>query len=324
VTWIGARGRFTAQMFLTAIVIGGAASLLRRQAQSISLSQIAAAVDALPRWRLAASAVLTTISFCALAAYDAIAVRLVAPGRVPMLAAAFAGAVSNAISNTLGFHAVTGSIVRYRIYRVWGLDAADFARVVSLSWLPLALGFLVTLAIAILLGAAREPWSEAGPSIALDLLLCGVAAGSLALLARNTRTIQIARFSLKIPDTRVLLFEMAIGAVETAATVGALYLLIPPLLAPSFSMLAMAFISAVLLGIISHAPGGLGVFEATMISILPVSRPELLAALILFRLIYNIVPFVFAVASSAVFETLNRYASVRRRVTPDEPLLAKE
>jgi uncharacterized membrane protein YbhN (UPF0104 family) len=50
--------------------------------------------------------------------------------------------------------------------------------------------------------------------------------------------------------------------------------------------------------VVSHAPGGLGVFEAGMTAILAGrGRPDLLAALLLYRLLYNLLPFALAVSA---------------------------
>jgi len=85
---------------------------------------------------------------------------------------------------------------------------------------------------------------------------------------------------------------MALGAVESGTAIGALYVLLPPDLAPPFDVFAVGCIAAVILGVVSHAPGGLGVFEASMTAILAGrGRPDLLAALLLFRLLYNLLPF---------------------------------
>jgi len=91
------------------------------------------------------------------------------------------------------------------------------------------------------------------------------------------------------------LMLMGLGAVASGTALGALYVLLPSDLAPPFDVFAVGCIAAVILGVVSHAPGGLGVFEASMIAILSArGRSDLMAALLLFRLSYNLLPFSLA------------------------------
>ena len=72
------------------------------------------------------------------------------------------------------------------------------------------------------------------------------------------------------------------------------------------------YFGAVALGILSHSPGGLGVFEVTIISGSGVSgRSDVLAALLLYRVIYTIVPFIAAVLGLSLMAGMAR----RRELT---------
>jgi phosphatidylglycerol lysyltransferase len=294
-----------------ALAFAAAAALtawsLAHQFAGVALADVRAAIGAQPGSRLAAALALTALSFLALASYDWLAARIVAPSGVPAAAALLAGATANAVSNTLGFHAVTGSLVRARIYLRCGLDGAETARIVSLSWLALGLGFVTMLAGAELLqGLAGRRTPEAlaiGACLGVLLLLL------LAWLGHAPRRIRLLRFQLPLPPARLAAAQMAIGAVESAAAIGALYVLLPPDLAPSFSWFAVGCIAAVALGLVAHAPGGIGVFEASVTALLAgAGRADLLAALLLYRAIYNLLPFALSVATLAWL--------ARRRSTP--------
>ena len=64
-----------------------------------------------------------------------------------------------------------------------------------------------------------------------------------------------------------------------------------------FVTLAVIFVSATLLGFASHSPGGLGVFDAAMlIALWQFDKEDLLAGLLLFRLLYYIIPFALSLA----------------------------
>jgi uncharacterized membrane protein YbhN (UPF0104 family) len=62
----------------------------------------------------------------------------------------------------------------------------------------------------------------------------------------------------------------------------------PPI---GFITMMVPFLTATLLGTVSHAAGGLGVIEVTMLLGLPqFQREELLAALLTFRALYVVLP----------------------------------
>ena len=101
---------------------------------------------------------------------------------------------------------------------------------------------------------------------------------------------------MPMPTVSMALMLMLLGAVESGTALGAIYVLLPTDLAPPFDVFAVGCIAAVILGVVSHAPGGVGVFEASMIAILAArGRSDLMAALLLLRLSYNLLPFSLAV-----------------------------
>jgi len=262
--------------------------------RDLSLAELQAAVLRQSPLRLAACLALTAASFACLALYDLVSVHVAAPGRVRSGLALLSGATSAAIANTLGFHAVSGSAVRAHLYLPAGLTGTEVARVVSMSWLSLVAGNMTMLAGAELWQAATG--ADPAWHAALGAGLEGLLLLWLAWLARGPGEIAFGRFRLPMPPASLALMLMALGAVESGTAIGALYVLLPADLAPPFDVFAVGCIAAVILGVVSHAPGGLGVFEASMTAILAGrGRPDLLAALLLFRLLYNLLPFGLAV-----------------------------
>jgi len=269
---------------------------LDRQFAEVSWRSVQSAFATQSATHIVAALALTALSFLTLAVYDLIGARVVAGRRVPASTALLAGASAHAVSNTLGFHAVTGSAVRARLYRSAGLSGADVARIVSLSWLSLGLGFLAMVCVAewmqAALGGNRVASLRWGLGLAMLLLLF------IVWLRGGRREVRLFRFRLPLPSAGTASLLMATGAVESAAAIGALYVLLPTDLAPSFSLFAIGCIGAVALGLVAHAPGGIGVFEAGVTALLSgAGRADLLAALLLYRVVYNLVPFTLAVAA---------------------------
>ncbi len=277
--------------------------------RDLSVAELEAAVLRQPARHIAACLMLTAASFTCLALYDLVGVHVAAPGRVRTRLALLAGACSAAIANTLGFHAVSGSAVRAHLYLPAGLSGGEVARVVSMSWLSLVAGNLTMLAGAELLEAATgaDPAWHAALGVALEGLLLAW----LWWLSRGPRELVLGRLRLPMPGAALALSLMLLGAVESGTAIGALYVLLPVDLAPPFDVFAVGCIAAVVLGVVAHTPGGLGVFEASMTAILSGrGRPDLLAALLLYRLLYNLLPFTLAAAALGLRSGWKTFASL--------------
>lgn len=287
-----------------ALLLTGAIWFLFRAFGDISLSEVEAAAAAQPVHAIMASVLLTAVSFAALASYDVFAAQVIAPGRVKPGIAALAGATSNAISSTLGFHALTSTAVRVHLYRTVGLGLADIARIMALATGALALGFTSVLAFAFLIAPGVEmPVLKRAIGIAL---LAGLAA-FIAWLSRKPRRFAVGRVTAELPSARLGFIQMVVGAAEMGASIAALYVLLPADIVPSFGVFTASVITSVLLGISSQTPGGIGVFEAAMTALLGgEGRADILAALLLYRLIYNILPFVASLAAIVLFELSRR------------------
>lgn len=267
--------------------------------RDLSRAELEAAFLRQPIGRVVACLALTAASFACLALYDLVGVHVAARGKVRARVALLAGATSAAIANTLGFHAVSGSAVRAHLYLPEGLTGGQVGRIVSMSWLSLVAGNMTMLAGAELFQAATgsDPAWHATLGVALEGLLLAW----LWWLSRGPREIAVGRFRVPMPPASLALMLMLLGALESGTALGALYVLLPGDLAPPFDVFAVGCIAAVILGVVSHAPGGLGVFEVSMTAILAGrGRPDLLAALLLYRLLYNLLPFALAVLALGV------------------------
>lgn len=269
---------------------------LHSQFGETSLASVREAARAQPASHLLVALGLTGLSFLCLALYDVVGARIVAAQRVPFGTALLAGATGNAVSNTLGFHAVTGSVVRAVVYRRVGLTTSEVARIVSLAWLALGLGFVTMVAAAEWVRAtagAHSWWFGASLSAGLALFVLWLAGGP--------RRLSLFGFTQPLPSARLAMLQMGIGAIESASAIGALYVLLPADLAPPFSVFAVGCIAAIALGVVAHTPGGLGVFEASVTALLGgAGRADLLAALLIYRAIYNLLPFALSVVALAM------------------------
>ncbi|MEO8986280.1 MAG: UPF0104 family protein [Rhodanobacter sp.] len=253
--------------------------------------------------RIGASVRGAVISLAMLAMFDVLAARVAVGARVSARLAGFAGAVTQAISNTLGFHALTGSALRYRIYATAGLRAGDVARIVGVAGLGVGLGFAVVITGAL----CWEPLMARGYGRLPGLMLLVALAALLVWLGQHPRTLRLWRWRLAFPGAGVAALQMLLGAVEMLAAIGALYVLLPSEVAPPFIDFVPVYVGAVLAGIVSHAPGGLGVFEMILLAAFPAkAHAPLLAAMLCYRVTYNMLPFALASLALALFEWRRR------------------
>ncbi len=255
-------------------------------------------------------------SYLALTGYDALALRHLG-AKVPYPLTALASFTSYAISFTLGFPLVTGGAVRFWIYGPAGLSAGKIASLTVVAGVTFWLGMGLVLASGFLFdaGAIGEinqlaVWANR----AIGLALIAVLAAYLIWVARMRRQGRGVLLHFRLPGPMLTLGQTALGVVDVCAAAGALYALLPTGHGIGFFAFAALYSFAAMLGIASHSPGGLGVFEATMIKGVGGSADRLLAALLLFRVIYYIVPFVAALALLGAHEAVRRWRSLSEAI----------
>ncbi len=286
---------------------------LSRLLDDTPLDMIGPAIAAIPVSTFLAAVAFTIVSFMAMAAYDVIAVEHTAPGRVPLSVAALVGAGGYAISNALGFPFLTGGAVRYRVYRRFGFEPVDVARVVGISWFALWFALAVMVGVALVADPADVPWLQEFP-LMLDV---GIGAAILVLvsvlvlwLATGERGVRIKHWHLPLPNGGAAVAQILAGIVDVVAAAAVLYVLLPEGTVSSFTVFAIVYAMATVAGVVSNAPAGLGAFEATIVAALGLGgRPDALAALVVYRLIYTLMPLIVTMVGLAASEiALQRHA----------------
>jgi phosphatidylglycerol lysyltransferase len=286
------------------LMTGIALFVLHRMSTDINLADVKSDARAYPVHVLLLSFGAMCISYLALSLYDVIIIRGVTdvtlPAGVPMMT----GVSSLAISNMLGFSWLTGGAIRYRIYAAFGVDIGAVARLIATSWAAFFVGLTVLMGGLMTLhpkGLSDViPFSPRLETTLGVAIVCATAA-YFVWTAKTRRSIGFGQFKMDLPLARDGLKMTAISIVDLAATALTLYVLMPPDLAQNFVFFFVIFVAAIGLGILSHSPGGLGVFDATIIAGLGATgRSDALAALVLYRVIYTILPFMMAVIGLAI------------------------
>ena len=277
-----------------------------RMTAGVSLADIKLAISLMSWSAIALAMLATAVSYIALASYDVVACRIVAPGKVPWRDAAFSGMAGYAFSNFLGFHLLTGSAVRFRIYARSGLDAGEIGQIVLLTWLGLWLAFAAVVGLALVFDPGGIPLTDTIHPVADRALGLAVVAGLAGLFhfaGSGGHEIKIFGWYVPLPKRNWLMLQLVIGVIDIAASAAALYVLLPGDARPSLALFVATYVTAIIVGAASHVPGGVGVFEAVLIAGLGLEgRADVLASLLACRLIYYFLPFLIATAFLAAFE----------------------
>jgi len=286
------RGFVTALVALLVTVF--AFYLLHRFTANMSFSQVVADIRATPAGHVFYAICATAVSFAAIAGYEMLAVRTAAPGRVSYLTAAWTGVAGFAISDVTGFHVLAGGALRYRIYSQKGLDFALISQIVFLSWMSLWLGmaFLIGSALAIYpTGLLLPQWLPTEAVRTVGILVLLMLAVYFIWGAGGTRSFQARGITVRLPGAGTSAGQLLCGVVDIGFSALTLYILMPADAVGSLNAFFLVYISAIILGALSHSPGGIGVFEATFLAGLgAIGRSDVLGALVLYRVIYYLLP----------------------------------
>jgi hypothetical protein len=300
---------------LLGIAIAAAAIFaLTHALKHIDTNEVLAVVQRTDAHTIALALGLVALSYASLTLYDLFALRTIGRGDVPYRIAALASFTSYPIAHGIGAVALISPVIRYRIYSCSGLGTLDVANICFLTGLTFWLGNLTAFGLSVLLhpdaiAAIDHLPSELNSWLAIALLL-GVI-GFVVWSWRSPRNIGSHRWPVRLPEGPMVLVQIAIGVFDLTAASLAMYVLIPPEAHVGLFPVVAVFIVATLLGFASHAPAGIGVFDATILLGLGGDDKEpLIAALLMFRLFYHLLPFVLALA---LFGTLEGCRGLRAR-----------
>ncbi|HEY4808197.1 MAG TPA: lysylphosphatidylglycerol synthase domain-containing protein [Roseiarcus sp.] len=299
------------------IIIAVSLTIFVRTIVRIDPNKFKAAIAATSGDQFMLSFAFTALSYLALTGYDGLALRHLHV-KVPYRLAALASFTSYAFSFTLGFPLVTGGAVRYWIYGPAGLSAGKVAALTVVAGITFWLGMGLVVGAGFL--SASDPIADIDHfhPLANRLIGAGVIGALLVYLAWISRmrwrhAAVVGDF--KLPGPMLTLGQMALGVIDICSASAALYVLLPQDIRFSFPVFATLYSFAAMLGIASHAPGGLGVFEATILQGVGGSQDAVLASLLLFRGVYYAVPFIAAMAMLGGVEAVRRWRSLREAMS---------
>lgn len=276
--------------------------------RTISWADIVTAMSQIPNTHLVLAFLVVAFGYIVLTLYDTIA--LMQLGRDKLIRypkAALISFTAYAISHTIGMNLLTAGGIRYRHYNRYGLSNNEIANIVWLVSMAFTFGVSTLIGISLmthpeitlrLLGALDRSLGIFDNALyirGVGAVLLAVIVGTIVYAGRTGKQARIGSWRFVLPPARVILQQIFLAFLDLSTVALVLYLLLPTEVSVSYWVTFSALIQSLALGILSHVPGGLGVFEVTMISALPqVDKTQMLAVLLVFRLLYYIVPFLVA------------------------------
>ncbi len=280
--------------------------LLYGELRGISLGDVGEGLVAIPAHRWMLSALCALAAYAALAGYDHIALLHVGK-RVSWLFVTLCSFTTYALSHNIGGSVFSGAVIRYRAYGTRGLTGHDVGILVAVCWITFVLSTLLVSGIVLLLephlldrfsGMGYASLS-AGAGLAMLVIVAAYVFGSWLHL----RPLAVGGFQLHYPRLPIVARQLLIGPIELLAAAGIIFFALPDAANPGYLVVLGVFLVSFSIAQISHAPGGLGVFEVVFLAGLSDMNPiGVLAALLVFRLLYLIVPLVLALAVVLLFE----------------------
>jgi phosphatidylglycerol lysyltransferase len=302
------RYRQFALSLLSFVLLVVAGAVIYQVLQEMSYQRLVEEFSKLSTPQLLLAAIFTAGSYVVLSGYDWSALRYLGYN-LPYRIIALASICGTAIANTVGLNLVSGAAVRYRVYAAAGLNATVVGQITAFG--VTAFGLCVTVIAAAGWAVYPELFAEYFhlPPVTLrgfGILLLAVFSLLGIAITLKRGPVRIGSWRFQVPSTPILVAQMVFSIVDMVLAGGCLNILLPSSPVPFLSFLSI-YVVAVAAGMISHVPGGFGVFESIILLTLRHSIPpeSIAAGLLVYRAIYHLVPLVLAtlvLAAHTAFE----------------------
>jgi uncharacterized membrane protein YbhN (UPF0104 family) len=304
----------------------GAIYVVQREFRHLRLNEIGDALRAIPVPSLIFSFTWTIMSYFILTFYDRLG-TIYAGHKVSYGRVAFASFCAYSLSHNLGFAAISGAAVRYRLYAHWGLTPLQIGKTVAFCSLTFGLGGMVLGGAILFLEPRAIPFF--GPHLprmalyAVGALLWVIVLGYVTL-AKVFGRMQVLGHDIELPGWRMAIIQVLLATVDVAVTATIFYALLPH--APGLTWLIFLgiYVASYTAGLAANLPGGIGVFDTAMLFGLEpyMSAPHIVGAILVFRLYYYVIPLFLAGSLFAGNEFLLRGNGLLRHVARLPPVQA--
>jgi uncharacterized membrane protein YbhN (UPF0104 family) len=293
--------------------------LLLRELAGLSLANVGDSFAAIPALHWLSCAACTLFAYIALAGYDRVALMQLGK-KIDWLFISVCSFTTYALAHNIGASVVSGGVIRYRAYSTKGLAPAEIGFLIAFCSLTFALGVLTLMGIVLVFdpdivhrfGDLLPITAGRTTGFVLLVLVLVYAFGSVFGL----KPLKLGHFQLVYPSPPVTLSQLSVAMLELIGAAGIIYFALPEAGNPGFLVVLGIFLASFSAALISHVPGGIGVLELVFVMGLPdMADADVIAALLIFRLFYLVIPLAIALVVVPLFER-SRFAEDARG---DEP-----
>lgn len=291
--------------------------LLYHEIRDISLDDLADSLLAIApgQWLLAALA--TTGAYAALACYDRIALKHLGK-KISFWFITLCSFTTYALAHNIGASVFSGALVRYRAYRTKGLSPQEIGLLIVFCSFTFTLGAIFAGGVVLVI----QPELIHRVADVTPLVSVLIGSGMLTFVALYVlgswlqfRPREFGKLKIEYPRLSVVRDQLLAGPLELLCAAAIIYFALPAETNPGYLVVLGVFLASFSLALLSHAPGGLGVLEVTFIAALPeIATTDVLAALIVFRGFYLLLPFALSLLVVLGFEY--RQWVARREASP--------
>lgn len=295
---------------LVACIFAGAIYLLYHKLKAYSIAQIRESLDQISHWRILASIGLMIVNYIILVGYDWLALIAIQKP-LPLQRTALVSFIGQAVSYNFGA-LLGGTTVRYRFYSAWGFSLTDIVRLVLMLAVTFWVGALGLCGLAFIIAPPDIPLELLHKMPLKDVRILGVLLLSIALtywvLCFFIRhPIHVFGKEFVFPPPKIAMLQGLVAGVDLIAAAGCMYVLLPGDLNISFMQFLPSYLMAQVAVVLTHVPGGVGVFELVILHMTQTPREQVVVAAVLcFRIIYFILPLLGAALLLAVYEARER------------------
>ena len=288
--------------------------VVHRELQALHADDIRNAIAAVPRMAILIGLGITALNYFILSFYDWLALRYIGQ-RVPLRKVLLASSISYAISNNTGHALIAGTSVRYRFYTKWGVPGWEVVRLSAFLAVTFIIGLLSLEVVTAILLPIRDQSFISSPNL-VRALTAVCTAGLLAywgaiLFVRKPFRIRGAEF--RMPGVGTALAQTVISTLDLVVGASILFLFLRANTAIDFPAFLMLYVVAMLLGLASQVPGGLGIFEGAFLYFAGPDLPDadLMGGLIVYRIVYFFVPLAIAGLGLLIYEAKEHWTKFR-------------
>lgn len=284
---------------------GLAAYMIYRQLAKYTLEEITDAIVAVPNRNIFYACIASMCGYMALSSYDYLALKYI-NRNLSTWKWMFAGFIGFSVSNNAGHAIVSGGAIRYRLYTRWRVSASNIVKMITFSGFT----YLVACFFLVVLGYICSPNHVITAVMSPILNGSLIAFSALGLLAYLLGCIYykkpfiVKEVEFELPSLKMAIAQVIIGSIDILMASLVLYCIMESYIDIPFMTFVGAFIIAQVLGVYSQIPGGLGVFELVFTNLMPgeQNQANLFAILVLYRIIYYLLPLIISGIALVVYE----------------------